>query len=104
KGFATGHQTAYDTTLGWRFVNPKMERMGHTDSLGMTAENLAQERFQFPPEEERPEELASLYDISRERQDRFALSSHEKAIAAQDQQRFSHELVPVPVRTRGSET
>ena len=104
KGFATGHQTAYDTTLGWRFVNPNMEEMGYTDSLGMTAENLAQERFQLTPEEERPEELAGLYDISRERQDHFALRSHEKAVAAQDTQRFSNEIVPVPVRTRKSET
>jgi len=103
KGFATGHQTVYDTTLGWRFVNPRMEEMGYTDSLGMTAENLAQERFKFTPEEQRPEELAGLYDISRERQDRFALRSHEKAVAAQDKQRFSDEIVPVTVRTRRSE-
>lgn len=102
RGFATGHQTAYDTTLGWRFVNPRMEQMGHTDSLGMTAENLAQARFQLTPEEERPEELADRYDISRERQDRFALRSHQKAIAAQDAHRFQQEIVPVPVRTRKS--
>src|SRR5437588_8551044 len=69
KGFATGHQTMYDTTLGWRFVNPRMEELGYTDSLGMTAENLAQERFQLTPEAERPEELAGRYDISRQRQD-----------------------------------
>src|SRR6266700_1863667 len=68
KGFATGNQTMYETTLGWRFVNPRMEEMGHTDSLGMTAENLAQERFQLTPEMQRPEELADQYDISRDRQ------------------------------------
>jgi len=104
KGFATGNQTMYDTTLGWRFVNPRMEAMGHTDSLGMTAENLAQERFQLTPEMQRPEELANRYDISRERQDRFALRSHQKAVAAQDQKRFRDEIVPVTVRTRKSET
>jgi acetyl-CoA acyltransferase len=104
KGFATGNQTMYDTTLGWRFVNPRMEEMGHTDSLGMTAENLAQERFQLTPEEERPEELAGRYDISRQRQDRFALRSHQKAVAAQDQKRFRDEIVPVIVRTRKPET
>ncbi len=104
KGFATGNQTMYDTTLGWRFVNPRMEEMGHTDSLGMTAENLAQERFQLTPEMQRPEELANRYDISRERQDRFALRSHQKAVAAQDQKRFRDEIVPVTVRTRKSET
>ena len=43
RAFPTGNTTMYDTTLGWRFVNPRMEEMGHTDSLGMTAENLAQE-------------------------------------------------------------
>ncbi len=104
KGFATGDWTMYDTTLGWRFVNPRMEEMGHTDSVGMTAENLAQERFQLTAEMQRPEELADLYDISRERQDRFALRSHQKAVAAQDQQRFRDEIVPVTVRTRKSKT
>ena len=104
KGFATGDRTMYDTTLGWRFVNPRMQEMGHTDSLGMTAENLVQERFQLTPEMQRPEELADRYDISRERQDRFALRSHQKAVAAQDQQRFRDEIVPVTVRTRKSET
>src|SRR5215212_10007957 len=43
--FPTGNMKMYDTTLGWRFVNPKMEEMGHTDSLGQTAENLAKERY-----------------------------------------------------------
>jgi 3-oxoadipyl-CoA thiolase len=104
KGFATGHQTIYDTTLGWRFVNPRMEELGYTDALGMTAENLVQARFLVTPEEERPEELAGRYDLSRERQDRFALSSHQKAVAAQDAGRFIDEIVPVSVRTRTSQT
>jgi acetyl-CoA acyltransferase len=86
RAFATGNRTSYDTTLGWRFVNPRMEEMGHTDPLGITAENLAEE-----------------YDISRDRQDRFALHSHEKAIAAQSAGRFDDEIVPVEVRTRKSE-
>jgi acetyl-CoA acyltransferase len=50
RAFPTGSASMYDTTLGWRFVNPKMEEMGHTDSLGMTAENLAQERFRITPD------------------------------------------------------
>jgi acetyl-CoA acyltransferase len=54
RAFLTGNTTIYDTTLGWRFVNPKMEEMGHTDSLGMTAENLAQERFLLTPDEDAP--------------------------------------------------
>src|SRR5215212_5922293 len=71
RAFPTGNTTMYDTTLGWRFINPKMEKMGHTDSLGMTAENLAEQRFHLSAEEQRPEELADAYDISRERQDHF---------------------------------
>ena len=102
--FPTGHATMYDTTLGWRFVNPRMEELGHTDSLGMTAENLAEERFRVTAEEQKPEELATEYDISREAQDRFALRSHEKAIAAQDGKRFRDEIVPVKVKTRRAET
>jgi acetyl-CoA acyltransferase len=100
RAFPTGHRTMYDTTLGWRFVNPKMEEMGHTDSLGMTAENLAEERYEVTSEEEG---LAREYDISRERQDLFALRSHEKAVAATNEKRFREEIVPVTVKTRKGE-
>ena len=86
RGFATGPNTMYDTSLGWRMVNPKMEEMGHTDSLGQTAENLADER-----------------GIPREKQDRFAARSHEKAVAAQDEKRLRAEIVPVSVKTRKAE-
>jgi acetyl-CoA acyltransferase len=103
RAFPTGHATVYDTTLGWRMVNPRMEAMGHTDSLGITAENLAQERYALTSEEQRPEGLAAEYDISREAQDRFALGSHHKAVAAQDGKRFREEIVPVTVRKRKSE-
>jgi acetyl-CoA acyltransferase len=78
KGFARGNATLFDTALGWRFTNPELERMGHTDALGMTAENLAVE-----------------HGLSREAQDRFALASHRKAAAAQDAGAFAEELVPV---------
>src|SRR5215213_4967435 len=91
RAFPTGHVTMQDTTLGWRFVNPKMEEMGHTDSLGETAEK-------------QPEGLAGEYDISRERQDRFALLSHQKAIEAIDGKRMREEIVPVTVKTRKDET
>ena len=101
--FPTGHATMYDTTLGWRMTNPQMERLGHTDPLGMTAENLAEEQFAVTAEEQKPEELAAEYDISRERQDRFALHSHQKAVAAQDAKRFREEIAPVTVKTRKSE-
>ena len=96
--FATGTVTAYDTSLGWRFVNPRMEELGHTDSLGMTAENLAEARFHVTTEEQNPDGLAAAYDVSREAQDRFALHSHMKAVSAQDAGRFADELVPVTVK------
>jgi len=104
RAFPTGHNTMYDTTLGWRFVNPRMEEMGHTNSLGMTAENLAEERFEVSAEEQKPEELANTYDISREKQDRFALASHKKAVAAMDEKRFREEVVPVTVKGRKGDT
>jgi acetyl-CoA acyltransferase len=104
RAFPTGNTTMYDTTLGWRFVNPKMKQMGHTDSLGLTAENLAQERFKVSAEEQKPEELAHTYDISREKQDRFALGSHKKAVAAMDEKRFREEIVPVTVKGRKGDT
>jgi 3-oxoadipyl-CoA thiolase len=83
RGFPTGPATMYDTSLGWRMVNPRMEERGHTDSLGQTAENLVGE-----------------HGISREEQDRFALHSHRKAVAAIDAGRFAEELVPVDVPER----
>ena len=104
RGFPTGPSKMYDTSLGWRMVNPKLEEMGHTDSLGMTAENLAEERFQVTAEEEKPEELASEYDVSREAQDRFALSSHQKAVRAIDEKRFREEIVAVTVEGRNKDT
>ncbi len=83
QGFPFGNLTAYDTTLGWRFVNPKMEEMGHTDPLGVTAENIA-----------------DMTGISREEQDNFAYHSHMRAVAAIDSGKFAEEIVPVPVPQR----
>jgi acetyl-CoA acyltransferase len=103
KGFPTGNVTAYDTTLGWRFVNPRMEQLGHTDPLGVTAESLAQARHLVTPDGQAPDETAAAYRVSREAQDAFALASHRKAAAAQDAGRFVDELVPVPVVTRKGE-
>ena len=104
RAFPTGNATMHDTTLGWRMVNPRMEEMGHTDSLGMTAENVAQERFNITPDEDQPEGLAEEYDVSREAQDRFALRSHQKAVAAQDEKRFREEITPVTVKGRKGDT
>ncbi|HVD02883.1 MAG TPA: acetyl-CoA C-acyltransferase [Candidatus Dormibacteraeota bacterium] len=77
-GFSRGAQVMYDTALGWRYVNPRMEELYGTDSMGRTAENLAQQ-----------------YSISRDAQDRFALHSHHKAVAAERQGRFGAERVGV---------
>jgi len=104
RAYPAGHRSIYDTTLGWRMTNPRMEELGHTDSLGMTAENLAEARYAVATEEVtgegEPESLAAEYDISREKQDRFALHSHQKAVAAQDAGRFREEIIPVTVKGR----
>ena len=68
----------YDTTLGWRFVNPAMEKLYGTDSMAETAENVAAE-----------------YDVDRVSQDRFALRSQQKAAAAQQAGFFAEEIAPV---------
>ena len=75
--------TMYDTTMGWRFVNKKMEAKYGTDAMPQTAENLANE-----------------LSISREDQDRFALWSQEKAAAAQRDGRLAREITPVSVVQR----
>jgi acetyl-CoA acyltransferase len=88
RGFATGPMAMEDTTLGWRLVNPKMEQLGHTDTLGMTAEHLADE-----------------LGITRDEQDRFAVESHRKAVAAAAGGRLAREIAPLEVRTgRGATT
>ncbi|MEA2636123.1 MAG: hypothetical protein QOJ33_583 [Chloroflexota bacterium] len=75
--FARGAQTLHDSTLGWRMVNPTFKQ-DWTISLGQTAEVVARR-----------------YGISREEQDRWALASHQKAVAAQHACHFRNELVPV---------
>ncbi len=80
RAFPRGNGIFYDTALGWRFVNPRMEALGHTDALGVTAENVARER-----------------GIDRAAQDRFALSSHRRAVAAEDGGAFARERFPVAV-------
>lgn len=70
----------FDTSLGWRFVNPLMKERFGTDSMGETAENVAEQ-----------------CKISREDQDRFAVWSQEKALTAREKGRFESEIVPVAV-------
>ena len=78
-----GNLTAYDTTLGWRFVNPKMTALHGTDALGITAENIAEET-----------------GITREEQDQFALASNQRAIAAIDSGKFAEEILSIPIPQR----
>src|SRR5512139_3035148 len=81
EGFGFGNLTAYDTALGWRYPNPRMKEIYGTDSMGETAENIA---------EQRPH-------LTRERQDRFSVCSHQCAIAASDSGRFKEEILPVAI-------
>jgi acetyl-CoA acyltransferase len=81
-----GNRTVYDTSLGWRFPNPRMEQLFPLEAMGETAENVAEQ-----------------IGISREAQDRFALRSHERAIAAEQAGRFDDERIPVLVDKRKGE-
>ncbi|MEU7061924.1 thiolase family protein [Streptomyces sp. NPDC046197] len=85
KPFPTAHTELYSTTLGWRMVNPAMDPQW-TIPLGESAELIADK-----------------HEITRERQDEFALASHRKATAAQEQGLFDAELVSVPVPQRKGE-
>ena len=76
-----------DTTLGWRFVNPEMERRYGIDSMSETAENVAAE-----------------YGVARADQDAFALRSQQRAAAAQQAGRLAEEIVPVTIRHRKGES
>ena len=84
--YARGPQTAYDTALGWRLVNPRMAAMYGTLQMGETAERVAQK-----------------YEVSREDQDAFALRSHQRAVAAQKSGRLAEEIVPVEVPQKKGE-
>lgn len=73
----------YDSSFGWRFINPLMEELYGVDSMGMTAENLVEK-----------------YNISREDQDKFSAWSQAKAAKAQQEGRFGQEIVPVSIPQR----
>jgi len=78
RAFERGHRTVYDTTLGWRYPNPRLEAMFPLESMGETGENVA-----------------AGWSVSRADQDAFALRSQERWAAAQAAGRFAEELVPV---------
>jgi acetyl-CoA acyltransferase len=74
----------FDTSIGWRFVNPKMRDSYGIDSMGQTAENVAEQ-----------------YGVSREDQDAFAMRSQQKAAAARERGRFDREIAPVTIPAAG---
>jgi len=76
--FARGERTLYDTTLGWRFVNPRYEERYSRESMGETGENVAER-----------------WGVTREDQDAFALESQRRWAAADERHAFADELVPV---------
>ena len=76
----------YDTTIGWRFVNPALAERWGSHAMGETAEIVGRE-----------------YGITREEQDRFAFESHRRAVTARDEGRFKDEIVPVEIPTRRGE-
>ena len=78
QAFPRGNRTVWDTTLGWRFPNPRMEELFPLESMGETGENVAER-----------------YGVSREDQDAFALESQRRWAAADAEARFADELVPV---------
>ncbi|HET8627866.1 MAG TPA: thiolase family protein [Thermomicrobiales bacterium] len=81
--FPRGDLTLHDTTIGWRFTNPKLAALHHPFSMGETAENVARR-----------------YGIGRQEQDAFALESQRRAAAAIREGRFKDEIVPVEVPGR----
>ncbi len=83
RAFPWGNVTMYDTTIGWRFPNPKMEEIISLEGMGSTAENIHDET-----------------GISREEQDAFSLESQRRAAAAIQSGRFKDEIVPVTIPQR----
>lgn len=87
RAFAGSNQTMWDTTLGWRYPNPKMEKLFPLETMGETAENVY-------------EWHAEQYKIDRTAQDEFALESQRRAVAAIESGRFADEIVPVAIPQR----
>ncbi len=81
--FPRGNMEMFDTTIGWRFVNPKIDEKYGIDSMPQTAENVARK-----------------YKISREAQDEFALHSQIKAKKAMEENKFGDEIIPVEIKDR----
>jgi len=87
KAFGNGNVTIYDTTLGWRYPNPKMEAMFPLEAMGETAENIYEQNMH----------------LTREKQDTFALESQRRAVDAINAGKFREEIVPVMIPQRKSD-
>ncbi len=87
EAFPRGPISMADTTIGWRFANPRLTALFPPESMGETAENVA-----------------AKYRIGREAQDVFALQSHRRAVAAMQAGRFADEIVPLAVPQRKGES
>ncbi|MCL4305577.1 acetyl-CoA C-acyltransferase [bacterium] len=85
-GFSFGNLTAWDTTLGWRYPNPRMKELFPLESMGETAENIYEK-----------------WNISRELQDQFALESHQKSVIAHERGLFKEEIIPVELPQKKGE-
>src|SRR4051812_11620352 len=83
-GLPRGPQTMHDTSLVWRLINPRLAERYSTESMGETGENVAER-----------------YGIARANQDRFALKTHMRAVAASRKGRFADELVAIEVPSPG---
>ncbi|WP_107941833.1 thiolase family protein [Metasolibacillus fluoroglycofenilyticus] len=81
--FPRGDMTVYDTTIGWRFINPVLDKMYGTEVMPKTAENVAQR-----------------FNISRERQDLFSYNSQKKAATAMELDKFKDEIIAVEVKDK----
>ncbi len=90
----SGNITAYDTTLGWRFPNPAMEKLFPLEAMGETAENIY---------EQSKNGQINGGEITREQQDAFALESQRRAVHAMNAGFFKNEIVPVPIPQRKGE-
>ncbi|HET6527764.1 MAG TPA: 3-oxoadipyl-CoA thiolase [Balneolaceae bacterium] len=82
----SGTNEMHDTTFGWRFVNPKMDKQYGSEAMGETAENIVEK-----------------YGVSREDQDKFAANSQQKAARATENGRMAKEIMPVEIPQRKSE-
>lgn len=87
----SGNITAFDTSLGWRYPNPKMEALFPLEAMGETAENI----FEMSCAGE-----VSDGEITREQQDQFSLQSQQRAVHALNQGYFEREIVPVTIPQR----